>query len=88
MTLFGKVALPAEGLTVSGTFKRVGPKAEDSLENTFSCVPKVQGGNPESLRQKDREFTISLGDFCEAVLVIGLLIFYRKKDSLYVRKTS
>ena len=21
----------------------IGPKAEDSLENTFSCVPKVQG---------------------------------------------
>ena len=26
--------------------------AEDSLENTFSCVPKVQG-KAESLRQKD-----------------------------------
>ena len=24
----------------------IGPKAEDSLENTFSCVPKVQGDMP------------------------------------------
>ena len=42
--------LPTEGPTVSGT-KR--PEAEDSLENTFSCVPKVQGDFAESLRQTD-----------------------------------
>ena len=33
-------------------------KAEDSLENTFSCVPKVQGKNAESLRQMDRDANI------------------------------
>ena len=32
------------------------PGAEDSLENTFSCVPKVQGSErTESLRQTDRD---------------------------------
>ena len=30
-------------------------KAEDSLENTLSCVPKVQGIYAESLRQTDRD---------------------------------
>lgn len=30
-------------------------KAEDSLENTLNCVPKVQGWHAESLRQTDRD---------------------------------
>ena len=30
-------------------------KAEDSLENTLNCVPKVQGVIAESLRQTDRD---------------------------------
>ena len=55
------------------------PEGEDSLENTFSCVPKVQGSHAESLRQTDRDM------YCDfrAVLMCGLLILFsvhRKKD--------
>ena len=57
MKLLGKVALPTEGLTVSGIrMWRIRPKAEDSLENTFSCVPKVQG---------DRRISQAKGQRCK-----------------------
>ena len=40
-----------------GKWFAVDRKDEDSLENTLSCVPKVQGAGScaESLRQKDRD---------------------------------
>ena len=44
MKLLGKVAFAHRRIN-SLRYPSLGvrPKAEDSLENTFSCVPKVQG---------------------------------------------
>ena len=50
MTLSGRVAKAHRRNTC---LRYHGPEAEDSLENTFSCVPKVQGDVAESLRQTD-----------------------------------
>ena len=45
---------------------------EDSLENTFSCVPKVQGSKAESLRQTDRDARI----FCAEQSFLGLFFLF------------
>ena len=65
-----------------------GPEAEDSLENTFSCVPKVQGSGAESLRQTDGDAKRLIA-VLEQSLMYGLLFLYyfRKRKSDYVRKT-
>ena len=70
--------MPAEGLTVSGiSLWGWDRKAEDSLENTFSCVPKVQGVMP-NLSGKWTETQIKrpvMGPCCDAQAVLYGLLF-------------
>ena len=62
-------------------------QGEDSLENTFNCVPKVQGGSAESLRQTDGDMHLHkiTVPYCEQSF-LGLLTFYFQKEGIsYVR---
>ena len=57
---------------------------EDSLENTFSCVPKVQGKLfAESLRQKDRDAKRLYAVIRAVHLWAAVFYFHRKKDVYY-----
>ena len=49
------------------------PEVEDSLENTFSCVPKVQGESRISQANGRRCLYASYLRFFRAVLRAGLL---------------
>ena len=77
------VAITTYTYEVSGYNDRLNRKTEDSLENTFSCVPKVQGDPvAESLRQADGDAKWQCMP-CGAVLCEGtafLFVFYRKKE--------
>ena len=56
-------------------------KAEDSLENTLSCVPKVQGMAAESLRQTDRDayiMAVSPSVALTAVLIRTAVFIFTK----------
>ena len=85
MMLFGKaVYLPTEGLTVSGFKDR---KAEDSLENTFSCVPKVQGES--RISQAKGQSCLYDRQICalDSPRRIVEFLFREKEGLYYVRKT-
>ena len=64
---------------------------EDSLENTFSCVPKVQGNLLPNLSGKRTEMQSGYYDTASgAVLLWGLLFLFvnsRKKDTHYADQT-
>ena len=59
---------------VSGYNDRLNRKTEDSLENTFSCVPKVQGSFLPNLSGKRTEMRVLRSLFvCPGSPYIGLL---------------
>ena len=65
------------------------PVAEDSLENTFSCVPKVQGDEP-NLSGKRTENCMRVQFLCFFAVPMGAAYFIvktQKGDIRYVRKT-
>ncbi len=68
-----------------GKWVAIDRKDEDSLENTLSCVPKVQGAGScaESLRQKDRDALPSvLCAFLSSPFDGLLFLILTKKDGL------
>ena len=52
---------------------------EDSLENTFSCVPKVQGLKKGRISQANGQRRKMLKILCGAVLVWAAFLFFQRK---------
>ena len=65
------------------------PETEDSLENTFSCVPKVQGESriSQANGQSMRNLFLRHVYLCSPVLGLLFCCKLTKEGKTYVRKT-
>ena len=58
---------------------RIRPEAEDSLENTLNCVPKVQGGTLNLSGKRTEKYAkvrAVPGLLCSPLIVWGLLFIW------------
>ena len=66
----------------------IGPVGEDSLENTFSCVPKVQGIMPNLSGKRTGIYLPVFMCFVSSPLWTAYFNFYRKGCMIYAGKTD